>query len=63
MKREIEFQTVECKFTFPTGVRGHGNALYLQLPQKHADYYDINTGDTVLVSIHELRRVRETNDK
>ena len=62
-KREIEFQTVECKVTFPTGVRGHANTLYMQLPPKIADYYNIKVNDTLLVSIHELRRARETNEK
>ena len=58
-KKKIEFQTAECRLTFPTNVREHSNALYMKLPSNCAEYYDIMAGDTVLVSILEIRRVKQ----
>ena len=58
-KKILEFQSVEAKLTFPTNVREHSNALYMKLPSNCADYYDIRAGDTVLVSILELRRAKQ----
>jgi hypothetical protein len=58
-KRILEVQSIETKLTFPTTVREHSNALYLKLPSNCAEYYEIRAGDTVLVSILEVRRAKQ----
>ena len=58
-KKKIKFQTAECRLTFASTVVGRSGGLYMKLPNSQADYYSIGAGDTVLVSILELRRAKQ----
>ena len=57
--KKITFQTAECKLTLASNVIEHGKNLYIKLPRSQADYYGIGSGDTVLISILEVRRAKQ----
>jgi len=58
-EREIEVQTLPLKMTIAATVIQHGAQVYVKLPKTQAEYYDIQSGDTLLISLLELRRIKE----